>query len=178
MNVLLIDDHPLFGLGFVQALTHGRADADVRTVLTLDQGLELAGRWAALDAVLIDCRLGGDDGVDGLRRFGARYPLVARILISGEMDRALVARARAAGAAACLGKSISMFELHAALDAVYRGASSSRPGRPRSLRQMVQARRRASSTSWRSSLRAGRTSRSRSSWGSPSARSSCMSLHC
>jgi len=121
MNLLLIDDHPLFGLGFVQALTHGRADADVRTVLTLEQGIELAGGWAALDAVLIDYRLGGDDGVEGLRRFGARFPLVARVLISGDQDPALVARARAAGAAAFLGKSMPMHDLLAALDVVCQG---------------------------------------------------------
>lgn len=121
MNLLLIDDHPLFGLGFVHALTHGRPDVAVRSVLTVDEGLALATGWAELDAVLIDYRLGGDDGVEGLRRFGARYPLVARLLISGEEDPALVARARAAGAAAFLGKSMSMPDMLAALDEVCRG---------------------------------------------------------
>jgi DNA-binding NarL/FixJ family response regulator len=121
MNLLLVDDHPLFGLGFVHAMTLGRSDVAVRTVLTLDHGLAVAAGWALLDAVLIDYRLGGDDGVEGLRRFGARYPLVARVLISGDEDPALVARARAAGAAGFLGKSMSMPEILAALTEVCGG---------------------------------------------------------
>ena len=123
MNLLLIDDHPLFGVGFVHALTHRRADVAVRTVLTLDDGLSAAAEWPALDVVLVDYRLGGDDGIEGLRRFGARFPLVARVLISGDEDPALVARAQAAGAAAFLGKSMPMPDMLAALDAVCRGCS-------------------------------------------------------
>lgn len=130
MNLLLIDDHPLFGLGFVQALSHGHAGMDVRSVLTLEQGLALAEVWPALEVVLIDFRLGSLDGIDALRRFGARHPLVARVLISGDEDPALVARARAAGAVGFLGKSLPMGQLRAALEAVCRGEAcfpSSRP---------------------------------------------------
>lgn len=116
MNLLLVDDHPLFGTGFVHALGRWRAEADVRAVLTLDDALHEAARWPALDAVLIDYRLGDDDGLSGLRRFGDGFPLVARVLISGDEDPALVARARAAGAAGFLGKSLPMAQLLASLD--------------------------------------------------------------
>lgn len=121
MNVLLIDDHPLFGLGFVQALTLGRPDVDARTAPTLDQGLALAERWAALDVVLINHRPGAEDGVRGLRRFGAHHPRVARGLIAAEEHQVLPAQARAAGAAALLGKSMSADELREALEEVLRG---------------------------------------------------------
>ncbi|WP_295638155.1 response regulator transcription factor [uncultured Methylibium sp.] len=121
MNLLLVDDHPLFGLGFVHALAHGSPGVDVRTVLNLEQGLELADRWPALDCVLIDYRLGGDNGLDGLRRFGVRHPLVARVLISGDEDPALAVRARTAGAAGFFGKSMPMAELIAALQSIVRG---------------------------------------------------------
>jgi DNA-binding NarL/FixJ family response regulator len=123
VNLLLIDDHPLFGVGFVHALTHRRSDVAVRTALTLDQGLNLASGWPALDLVLVDFRLGGDDGIEGLRRFGARFPLVARVLISGDEDPALIARAQAAGAAAFLGKSMPMPDMLAALEEVCCGGA-------------------------------------------------------
>lgn len=121
MNLLLVDDHPLFGVGFTHALTHARDDIAVRTALTIDEGLELAGRSDDLDAVLIDYRLSDDDGLEGLRRFGARHPLVARALISGDEDSQLILRARNAGAAGFLGKSLAIRQILQALDTICGG---------------------------------------------------------
>jgi DNA-binding NarL/FixJ family response regulator len=124
MNLLLVDDHPLFGTGFVHALRQARPDSDVRAVLALADALEMAARWPELDLVLVDYRLGGDDGLAGLRRFGERFPLVARVLISGDEDAVLAARARAAGAAGFMGKSSPLPQLLAALDTLCAGGES------------------------------------------------------
>ena len=121
MNLLLIDDHPMFGIGFVHALTHLRPGIDARSVLHLAQGLEAASNWPQLDLVLIDYRLAGDDGLAGMRRFGMHFPLVARVLISGQEDRHLLAQARAAGAAGFIGKSLPIAEILAALERVVGG---------------------------------------------------------
>lgn len=121
MNLLLIDDHPLFGVGFAHALTQAAPDIAVRTATTIDEGLAQAAAWPALDIVLVDYRLGETNGLDGLRRFGERFPCVARVLISGDEDAALVTRARAAGASGFLGKSASIAALLAALQRVARG---------------------------------------------------------
>ncbi len=124
MKLLLVDDHPLFGVGFAHALTHAHAGIEVQTALTLDQGLVLAAQTSDLDVALIDYRLGGhsgQSGLDGLRRFGAHHPLVARVLISGDEDAALAARARAAGAAAFLGKSLAIGQVLHALQVVCGG---------------------------------------------------------
>ncbi|WP_439518653.1 LuxR C-terminal-related transcriptional regulator [Hydrogenophaga sp.] len=121
MNLLLIDDHPMFGVGFVHALTHLRPGIDARAVLHLEQGLELARSWSGLDVVLIDYRLAGDDGLAGLRRFGMHHPLVARVLISGQEDPHLQAQARTAGAAGFLGKSLPIADILAALERIVGG---------------------------------------------------------
>ncbi|MCR5884685.1 response regulator transcription factor [Rhizobacter sp. J219] len=124
MKLLLVDDHPLFGVGFAHALTLAQPGIEVQTALTLEQGLGLASAWPALEVVLIDYRLAGDggqNGLDGLRQFGARHPLVARVLISGDEDPALAARARVAGAAAFLGKSLPIGHLLQALQVVQDG---------------------------------------------------------
>ena len=97
MNLLLVDDHPLFSVGFAHALTHAGPGISVRCAATVAQGLELASAWPDLDIALIDYRLSGDDGLDGLRRFAARFPLVARVLISGSEEAHLAQQARAAG---------------------------------------------------------------------------------
>jgi DNA-binding NarL/FixJ family response regulator len=127
MNLLLIDDHPMFGVGFVHALTHLRSGIDARSVLHLEHGLEMARQWPGLDVVLIDYRLAGDDGLAGLRRFGMHHPLVARVLISGQEDRHLLTQARTAGAAGFLGKSLPIAEILAALEKIVGGGEHFHP---------------------------------------------------
>lgn len=121
MNLLLVDDHPLFGAGFAHALQLVRPDVRVQTAQTLQTGLALAAAEPALDIVLLDYRLAGEDGLHGLAEFGRRFPLVARLLITGLDARVLAPQARAAGAAGCLGKHHTAEALLAALDAVMAG---------------------------------------------------------
>lgn len=121
MKLLLIDDHPLFSVGFAHALSHARAGVQVHTAAGVEEGLALARHCADLDIALLDYRLAAIDGLEGLRRFGAAQPLVARVLISGDETTALAARARAAGAAGFLGKSLAIDQVLRALDAVCAG---------------------------------------------------------
>lgn len=121
MNLLLVDDHPLFGAGFAHALEVVRPVVRVRNAPTLEAGLAIASQDDSLDVVLVDYRLAGEDGLVALGEFGRRFPLVARVLITGEDTRMLVPRARAAGAVGCLGKHHSADTILAALDAVLAG---------------------------------------------------------
>jgi DNA-binding NarL/FixJ family response regulator len=121
MKLLLIDDHPLFSVGFAHALSQVASGVEVLTAPTIRDGLAQAAGWPDLDIVLIDYRLGDTDGLAGLRHFGERFPLVARVLISGNEDPALALRARAAGASGFLGKSASIAALLAALQRVANG---------------------------------------------------------
>lgn len=124
VKLLLVDDHPLFGLGFAHALEAARPGLRVDTALTLAQGLAQAQVVPDLDLVLLDFRLGsasGGDGLQGLLEFGRHYPLLARALISGDEDPLLARRARAAGAAGCLGKSAPVHQMLAAVDRLVEG---------------------------------------------------------
>ncbi len=121
MNLLLVDDHPLFGVGLAHALTTAAPDMQVLTAASLAQGLEVAAARADLDIVLIDYHLGVHNGIEGLRRFGHQFPLVARVLISGDETPTLLAAARSAGASGFLGKSQSLERMLAALRVVADG---------------------------------------------------------
>jgi DNA-binding NarL/FixJ family response regulator len=121
MKLLLIDDHPLFALGFAHALTRSTPGVEVHTEGTIEDGLARTAARPDLNIVLVDYRLGDSDGLAGLRRFGARFPLLARVLISGDEDPALALRARAAGASGFLGKSASIPALLQALRRVADG---------------------------------------------------------
>lgn len=121
MNVLLVDDHPLYRVGFAHALVQAEDDIAVRTAATVGEGLAAAAAWPELDLVLIDYRLTDTDGLAGLWHFGLRFPLVARVLMSGQEDPALAARAREAGASGFFGKSMHKDGLLQALHRVADG---------------------------------------------------------
>lgn len=121
MHLLLIDDHPLFGAGFAHALEILRPTVRVCTAATLSAGMQLASDDDSIDIALIDYRLAGENGLAALATFGRQFPLVARVLITGEDTRALTQPARAAGAVGCLGKHHSAEALLAALDQVFNG---------------------------------------------------------
>jgi len=121
MNLLLVDDHPLFGVGLAHALTTSAPGMQVLTATSLSEGLEIAAANADLDIVLVDYHLGAHNGIEGLRRFGQQFPLVARVLISGDETPTLLAAARAAGASGFLGKSQPLEHMLAALHAVADG---------------------------------------------------------
>jgi DNA-binding NarL/FixJ family response regulator len=124
MELLLVDDHPLFGVGFAHALASASPGTSVHTALTLAAGLQAAAHMPDLDVVLIDYRLGEGNGLDGLREFGARLPWVARVLISGDEDPAVVAAARAAGASGFLGKSQPLDVMRDVLQTVVAGGAA------------------------------------------------------
>lgn len=142
MHLLLVDDHPLFCVGFAHALQAARPGLLVEIAPTLQQGLDRAAEHGQFDIALIDYRLGERNGIEGLRQFAVQHPLVARLLISGDEDPALAASARAAGASGFLGKSLGVDEILARLDTVASGglafdlpAAAPSPGGP-TARQM------------------------------------------
>lgn len=142
MQILLVDDHPLFCVGFAHALHAARPGLSVEIAPTLQQGLDRAAQQGQFDIALIDYRLGERNGIEGLRQFAVQQPLVARLLISGDEDPALAASARAAGASGFLGKSLGVDDILARLDTVANGglafdlpAATHAPGGP-TARQM------------------------------------------
>lgn len=139
MHLLLIDDHPLFGAGFAHALEVVRPTVRVRTAGTLEAGMQLVANDDSVDIALIDYRLAGENGLAALATFGRRFPLVARVLITGEDTRHLAQPARAAGAVGCLGKHHSAEALLAALDDVFNGGECfDEPSQGRSLELSTQ----------------------------------------
>lgn len=121
MKLLLVDDHPLYGVGFAHALGTAEPGLSVLNACSLEQGLALAAVQPDLDIVLVDYHLGALNGIAGLRSFGRQHPLVPRVLISGNDTPSLVAAARAAGASGFLSKSQTLAAMLAALHEVAAG---------------------------------------------------------
>lgn len=118
-HLLVVDDHPLFRQGLVEAIA--RAMPDVRFT-TAENGTEALRRVGDdVDLVLSDYRLPDLDGLALLGEIGRRHPSIARTLVSGVEDLALVERAMSLGLVGFLSKTMKPEALVAAILGILSG---------------------------------------------------------
>jgi len=121
LKVLIVDDHRLMLDAIRASLSH---DEDIEVVGQTDVGenvLALVGQTGP-DAVLLDVRMPGMDGLTVLERLRAQYPSVAVVMLSGIDDPALVRGALDRGAAAFVLKHVDPRDLASALRQSVRGS--------------------------------------------------------
>jgi DNA-binding NarL/FixJ family response regulator len=114
IKVLIVDDHRLMLDAITASLSH---DQNIEVVGVVDAGekvLPLVGQTAP-DAVLLDVRMPGMDGLSVLERLRKQYPSVAVVMFSGIDDPALVRGALERGAAAFVLKHVDPGDLGSAL---------------------------------------------------------------
>jgi CheY-like chemotaxis protein/two-component sensor histidine kinase len=104
-TVVLVDDDADGQAAMAEAL-HA---ADVALVGTAETAAEAVALLASLDeepgAVLVDLRLGSDDGIELVARLHDAHPTVPFVLHSAHIDGTTTARAADAGAAGCIEKT-------------------------------------------------------------------------
>lgn len=110
LRLLLVDDHPLFRAGLVLALQQALPGVQVQDCSTLAEAQALlAAQPGGIDLLLVDHRLaGGVSGLDWARQLRAAQPALAVALMSGDDDPGLPLRARQAGLAAFLPKTLDV----------------------------------------------------------------------
>lgn len=121
MKLLIIDDHPLFRAGFHAVLEQSDLDAEVLSVSSVSEGLQLLKRDGDIALVLLDIHLRGEDGINALKLIGEKHPTTACIMISGDEQEGVVNRAIAAGASGFIPKSFTADEMIAAIRKVLNG---------------------------------------------------------
>lgn len=121
MKILLVDDHPLFRAGFHAMLAQRLPNLAVDSVGSLDEALQLLERDEEIALVLLDVHLQQGDGFDALRAIGRRFPTVACVMISGDEQQEVAARALACGASGFIPKSLTVDETVAAIQHVLAG---------------------------------------------------------
>lgn len=119
--ILIVDDHPLYREGMVSALRAQMADVEVLGANSAEEGLKTLLGNPDIDLVLMDVRLPGIDGFTALSLYGARFPTVSCLLVSGSEDPLYVKRAFDAGASGFIPKSLSVGEVTAAIRCVLDG---------------------------------------------------------
>jgi DNA-binding NarL/FixJ family response regulator len=123
-KILIVDDHPLYREGIISALRTRMSSVEVQGTDSAEEGLQVLGRDPEIDLVLIDVRLPGMDGFAALAVYGARFPAVSRILISGSDEPAYLKRAFEGGASGYIPKSMTVQDVIAAIRKVLEGGVS------------------------------------------------------
>lgn len=121
MKILIVDDHPLFRAGFHAVLEQSDLESGVLSVSSVPEALQALQTDGDIGLVLLDIHLKGDDGFNALKVIGERFPTTACIMISGDDQQTIAARAVAAGASGFIPKSFTADEMIAAIRKVLAG---------------------------------------------------------
>jgi DNA-binding NarL/FixJ family response regulator len=128
MKLLIVDDHPLFNVGLAAALASAQSDVQVASANTLQEGLLLAESFGP-DIVLLDYYLHGTDGLEALDLFGRNFPLIARVVISGDERGSVESLARTHGASGFISKAQPLEMIWRAIEIVMQGGECWEPQR-------------------------------------------------
>ena len=98
MKILIVDDHPLILEAMRSVLKQLDGAIEVLEAGTCDEALAVAAREPELALVLLDLRLPGTSGLEGLRILRERHANVPVVVLSASEDRGEVMRALDLGA--------------------------------------------------------------------------------
>lgn len=125
-RVLLVDDHALFRSGLRMVLESEIDGAIVEEAGSVSEALT---DRASPSIVLLDIKLPGLNGIDGIVRFTRAWPRVPVLILSSHAEPAVIERALAQGARAYIHKAESVPQMMAIVRAVLRDE----PPRPTSI---------------------------------------------
>ena len=131
ITVLIADDHDVIRRG-VEVLLESSHFRVVASAATVEQLVRLARKHKP-DVVLLDVRLGDEDGLDAIRRVRSAAPTTRIVVFSAFDNPTYVARAVAAGANDYLLKTADRDTLLAALDNAVADGPPTRTGMLRSV---------------------------------------------
>jgi DNA-binding NarL/FixJ family response regulator len=126
IKVLVVDDHEIVRLGLASLFK----DSEIRIVGAASSGEEAVKltRKHKPDVVLLDVRLGDEDGLDSIKRIRAAAPGVRVVSLSAFDNPTYVARAVSAGAHDYVLKTATRADLIAAVTGAAAGAAPTRTG--------------------------------------------------
>jgi len=104
VDLLIVDDHPLFVEGFAAMLQRARPQWRVSAAISGSEALQILGAQRP-DLVIIDVMLPDYDGFELLQSVAERWPKLPTMLISGRDQVVMRQRARASSARGFVSKT-------------------------------------------------------------------------
>jgi len=120
-RILIIDDHPLFREALLSAVDLAYPRAETFEAATLSDALAILDEEAIFDLALLDLKIPGTAGFEGLLEIRMRYPALPVVVVSGHENPLIVKNVLSYGAAGFIPKSTKKNELTAAIKLIMDG---------------------------------------------------------
>lgn len=127
-RILLVDDHAMFRSGLRMVLNESLPDAEVFEAGSLNEAT--LNTPDTLDIILLDIKLPGLNGMDGIALLKRKWPKVPVIVLSSQDDPETVRLALARGAVAFISKADTAEKIIALLNTILRGESPAPAAQP------------------------------------------------
>src|SRR5271165_6463962 len=121
-KIAIADDHPMVRGALALSITTAFGQAEILESTNLDQLLQQLKEVGGADLALMDLRMPGVNGFEGLLMVRSTFPSTPVVVISALEDPRLVSQALALGAIGFIPKSTARDEIVAALQVVASGA--------------------------------------------------------
>lgn len=118
-RILLIDDHAMFRSGLRMVLNESLPDAEIIEAGTLNDAMQSATDQP--DVVLLDIKLPGLNGVEGIALLKRRWPHLPIMMLSSQDEPETVRMALARGATCFVSKADTADKIISILEKVLRG---------------------------------------------------------
>lgn len=122
MQVLIVDDHPLFRDALKSTIGAAFPDAITIDAVSLDNAVEILSETSSVDLALLDLGMPDVHGFEGLLQLRKQFPRLPILVVSGLEDRDIVQRALEYGAAGFVPKSAGKEAIAAAIVEVMKGS--------------------------------------------------------
>lgn len=121
MNILIVDDHPLFRHALIQAVRYSFPQAQIHETAAVNEFYERLESGSEPDLVLLDLNLPGASGFSALVHVRAQYPSIPIIVVSAHEEASIIQRAIAHGAMGYIPKSAHPSHIGEAIRQVLEG---------------------------------------------------------
>jgi DNA-binding NarL/FixJ family response regulator len=122
MQLLIVDDHPLFRDALASAIRLVHPDAVLHEADGIARACEILSENRGIDLTLLDLSMQGVTGFDGLVTVRTRFPRVPILVVSGHEDPRIMHEALQHGAAGFVPKAVDKATLTRAIADVLSGA--------------------------------------------------------
>jgi len=122
-HFLIIDDHPLYQDALEAAIRQGFEDVEIELAETLEDAERFLAVRPKTDIVLLDLRMPGKSGFEGLMQIKGTNPGLPVVVISSLKDTSVIEHARTLGASGFIIKSTRRQDIIASLSAVLDGGT-------------------------------------------------------